>query len=157
MGLPTRSAAPCVRMFKRPDMMKLTRTAIGLLTAQYRSVLRKCMLINLGLFALGAAIVAAPSDVYATGSQHVVPSGTTVDKIDETFSGNTITNVRGGFTENSGTINYIDAVVSGNTINSSNSGLPVALIYNAGGATIKNIIGSYTMYEDTYTGQTWTN
>ena len=33
-------------------MMRLTRTAIGLLTAQYRSVLRKCFLINVGLYAL---------------------------------------------------------------------------------------------------------
>ena len=31
-------------------MMRLTRTGIGLLTAQYRSVLRKCFLINAGLF-----------------------------------------------------------------------------------------------------------
>ena len=32
--------------------MRLTRTAIGLLTAQYRSVLKKCFLINVGLYAL---------------------------------------------------------------------------------------------------------
>ena len=35
--------------------MTYTRSAIGLLTRQYRSVLRKCFLINCGLFALGAA------------------------------------------------------------------------------------------------------
>ena len=34
--------------------MKYTRNALGLLNAQYRSVLKKCLLINLGLFALGA-------------------------------------------------------------------------------------------------------
>ncbi|MBR6356307.1 MAG: hypothetical protein IKR92_05585, partial [Alphaproteobacteria bacterium] len=40
-------------------MMKYTKTAIGLLTRQYRSVLKKCWLINVGLFALGAPIMAA--------------------------------------------------------------------------------------------------
>ena len=32
-------------------MLKLTKTGIGLLTRQYRSVLKKCWLINLGIFA----------------------------------------------------------------------------------------------------------
>ena len=41
--------------------MKYSRTAIGLLTAQYRSVLKKCLLINLGLFALGA-VTTAPAN-----------------------------------------------------------------------------------------------
>ena len=31
-------------------MLKLTKTGIGLLTKQYRSVLKKCLLLNLGLF-----------------------------------------------------------------------------------------------------------
>ena len=31
-------------------MLKLTKTGIGLLTKQYRSVLRKCLFLNLGLF-----------------------------------------------------------------------------------------------------------
>ena len=39
--------------------MKYTRNALGLLNAQYRSVLKKCLLINLGLFALGAGAVNA--------------------------------------------------------------------------------------------------
>ena len=34
--------------------MKYSRTALGLLSAQYRSVLRKCFLINMGLFAITA-------------------------------------------------------------------------------------------------------
>jgi hypothetical protein len=50
-------------------MLKLTRTGIGLLTAQYRSVLRKCWAINVGLFALGATTLAvstlAPTDAYS--------------------------------------------------------------------------------------------
>lgn len=33
--------------------MKYSRSALGLLNAQYKSVLKKCLLINLGLFALG--------------------------------------------------------------------------------------------------------
>ncbi len=35
--------------------MRYTRTALGLLNAQYRSVLKKCFLINMGLFALGVS------------------------------------------------------------------------------------------------------
>ena len=45
--------------------MKYSRTAIGLLTAQYRSVLKKCLLINLGLFALGA-VSATPANADTT-------------------------------------------------------------------------------------------
>ena len=39
--------------------MRYTRSGIGLLNAQYRSVLKKCFLINLGLFALGVGVAAA--------------------------------------------------------------------------------------------------
>ena len=39
-------------------MLRLTRTAIGLLTAQYRSVLRKCWAINVGVFGLMGKAVA---------------------------------------------------------------------------------------------------
>ena len=39
--------------------MKYTRNALGLLNAQYRSVLKKCLLINLGLFALCAGVSTA--------------------------------------------------------------------------------------------------
>jgi hypothetical protein len=41
--------------------MKYTKSAIGLLTREYRAVLKKCLLINLGLFALGAVSVATPA------------------------------------------------------------------------------------------------
>ena len=44
-------------------MLRLTRTAIGLLTAQYRSVLKKCWLLNIGLFALSAVFL--PRDANA--------------------------------------------------------------------------------------------
>ena len=68
-------------------MMKYTKTAIGLLTRQYRSVLKKCWLINVGLFALGAPVIAAitASDAEAAvenikmNGAVVAPEGTTVD------------------------------------------------------------------------------
>lgn len=46
--------------------MKYSRSALGLLNAQYRSVLRKCFLINVGVFALGmtAAQAAVTVDDY---------------------------------------------------------------------------------------------
>ena len=44
-------------------MLKLTKTGIGLLTRQYRSVLKKCWAINVGLFALSMVIL--PRDASA--------------------------------------------------------------------------------------------
>ena len=44
-------------------MLKLTKTGIGLLTRQYRSVLKKCWLLNIGLFALSAVLL--PRDASA--------------------------------------------------------------------------------------------
>ena len=44
-------------------MLKLTKTGIGLLTRQYRSVFKKCWLINVGLFTLSAVIL--PKDANA--------------------------------------------------------------------------------------------
>ena len=44
-------------------MLKLTKTGIGLLTRQYRSVLKKCWAINVGLFALSTVIL--PRDASA--------------------------------------------------------------------------------------------
>ena len=47
-------------------MLKLTKTGIGLLTRQYRSVLKKCWLINLGVFAATAFLTTiTPKIVYA--------------------------------------------------------------------------------------------
>ena len=46
-------------------MLKLTKTGIGLLTRQYRSVLKKCWAINVGLFILGAvAATVLPNETY---------------------------------------------------------------------------------------------
>ena len=38
-------------------MLKLTKTGIGLLTKQYRSVLKKCLLLNLGLLTATAFLI----------------------------------------------------------------------------------------------------
>lgn len=43
--------------------MRYTKSALGFLNAQYRSVLKKCFLINLGLFALGAGVSTADATV----------------------------------------------------------------------------------------------
>ena len=43
--------------------MRYTKSALGLLNAQYRSVLKKCLLINLGLFALVAGVSTADATV----------------------------------------------------------------------------------------------
>mgnify|MGYP004662911801 CR=1 FL=1 len=52
--------------------MKYTRNALGLLNAQYRSVLKKCLLINLGLFALGAG--AANAEDYSIKAEDLSTS-----------------------------------------------------------------------------------
>ena len=54
--------------------MRYTKSALGLLNAQYRSVLKKCLLINLGLFAL-AAISATPA-MAENGDITIAPGGT---------------------------------------------------------------------------------
>ena len=54
-------------------MLRLTRTAIGLLTRQYRSVLKKCWAINVGLFALSTVML--PNDANAWGLFNVEGAG----------------------------------------------------------------------------------
>lgn len=60
--------------------MKYSKTALGLLNAQYRSVLRKCMLINLGLFAI-TAVAATPANAetnVVVGGTYESAAGTTI-------------------------------------------------------------------------------
>ena len=48
-------------------MLKLTKTGIGLLMNQYRSVLRKCLLCNIGIFtilAINSNVLALDADNY---------------------------------------------------------------------------------------------
>ena len=52
--------------------MKYTRNALGLLNTQYRSVLKKCLLINLGLFALSAG--AANAEDYSLKAEDLSTS-----------------------------------------------------------------------------------
>ena len=54
--------------------MKYSKSAIGLLTAQYRSVLKKCWMINVGLFALMGATFATPAEA-AGGVEYVTTMG----------------------------------------------------------------------------------
>ena len=74
--------------------MTYTRSAIGLLTRQYKAVLKKCFLINCGLFALGAVSVTPvyADQTYATLNTAVTDS-TTSNKtytleVDENVSAN---------------------------------------------------------------------
>ena len=54
-------------------MLKLTKTGIGLLTKQYRSVLRKCILYNLGLFATTTLLTTmAPKISYSDAMYNIV-------------------------------------------------------------------------------------
>ena len=46
--------------------MNYSRKAIGLLKSQYLSVLKKCALINAGLFILSATVMAADASVLDT-------------------------------------------------------------------------------------------
>ena len=62
--------------------MKYSKTAIGLLTAQYRSVLKKCLLINLGLFALGAVATATPANATDVATWSELKSGLATENAD---------------------------------------------------------------------------
>ena len=77
-------------------MLKLTKTGIGLLTRQYRSVLKKCRLINVGLFALSTVIL--PRDASAGFG----------------FLGNEISNSYWGVLNRGGYSNYLE-YYSGNS------------------------------------------
>lgn len=67
--------------------MRYTKSALGLLNAQYRSVLKKCLLINLGLFAL-AAISATPA--MATSNVVITVGTTTANNVATTENGTTV-------------------------------------------------------------------
>ena len=77
--------------------MKYTKSALGLLNARYRSVLRKCLLINLGLFALGA-VAATPANA--------ADAGTWAKAIDDTdaFMDNLAATSGGAWNRNNGPV-----------------------------------------------------
>ena len=125
--------------------MKLTKTGIGLLTRLYRSVLKKCFLINAGVFGLMAktlrgtlnaaafnvadgllasAVMATIATTLALSSpanadeldRQVVEAGQKVESIEGKFTGHTLTDIEGGFVENSGTIVTLIADVISNSV-----------------------------------------
>ena len=84
--------------------MKYTRTAIGLLTAQYRAVLKKCFLINAGLFALGAVAVATPANAETIDTRQEITSDTTyTENVTATVAGSSY---EGGAIKNSATTTF---------------------------------------------------
>lgn len=122
--------------------MKYSKSAIGLLTAQYRSVLKKCWLINVGLFALGAA-VATPANAYTP-----VDTRTTVGAEDVSFDNNEFINLNtanyGGAIYNlngAGSVTVSNSLFDGNSAAGSGS-------YHQGGAiyinTNKAVVNSIT-------------
>ena len=103
-------------------MLRLTRTAIGLLTAQYRSVLRKCWAINVGVFALGAvaATTVLPSEAEAGGGNvATVTEGTSSDYSIKDGAGNywKVTLNTGNMTSDSSKVTWSKVDASGtNTV-----------------------------------------
>ena len=123
-------------------MLKLTRTGIGLLTRQYRSVLKKCFLINAGLF-----FALAPAVANAESKSHIdVKGNETVTLIEGEFenlnaSSGVIDPTRGGAIYNAGTIDNIYADFTNNKAESASNQALGGAIFNAG--TINNIYADF--------------
>ena len=127
-------------------MLRLTRTAIGLLTAQYRSVLRKCWAINVGIFALGAvaATTVLPTEAEAKSGSGEITGGALVNTGTianvSSYSGyeaySTGSNAKGGAIYNTGTINQIGT--SSSSKNTYNNNTARSTNYYAGGGAIYN-------------------
>lgn len=62
--------------------MRYTKSALGLLNAQYRSVLKKCFLINMGLFALSAPALADDFSLNAADLTTVKDSAVAINWIE---------------------------------------------------------------------------
>ena len=151
--------------------MKLTKTGIGLLTRQYRSVLHKCFLINAGVFGLMAktlrgtlnaaafnvadgllasAVMATIATTLALSSpanadeldRQVVEAGQKVESIIGTYKNHLdILDTSGWVVYNGGIIGTIDATISNNQHTNTNKDYPAAIV-NKGG-TINHISGNY--------------
>ena len=101
-------------------MLKLTRTGIGLLTRQYRSVLHKCWLINVGLFGLIAtATITSPTSADEIDKIYI-DSGT-IDTVEGSFSNRTTVtgNYGQGIEMWGGQINYINVDAKNNNFTAS--------------------------------------
>ena len=118
--------------------MKYSKSAIGLLTAQYRSVLKKCWLINVGLFALGAA-VATPADAGYTpvATRTVVAAGETANINNSSYTELDATNLTQGVAvDNSGTLTIENSLFDGNVLSKTGNHLSGGAIYNQGSLTV---------------------
>ena len=101
-------------------MLKLTKTGIGLLTRQYRSVLHKCWLINVGLFGLIAtATITSPTSADEIDKIYI-DSGT-IDTVEGSFSNRTTVtgNYGQGIEMWGGQINYINVDAKNNNFTAS--------------------------------------
>jgi len=133
--------------------MKYSKSALGLLNAQYRSVLRKCLLINLGLFALGA-VAANPANASEYTERQTVGSGE-----EATYSGDSFTGIAGALINN-GTVNINNGTTfSGNTtvnggaaIRNNSSG-----ILNVDDTTFSDNIGTLSSGSYLYGTAIWNN
>ncbi len=164
-------------------MLKLTKTGIGLLTRQYRSVLHKCFLINAGVFGLMAktlrgtlnaaafnvadgllasAVMATIATTLALSSpanadeleRQVVEAGQKVESIEGKFTGHTLTDMDGEFVLNNGTIVNLIADVVSNSVTVSNSSGRDPLIENSPGGHIDIIRGNIKNNTLTYVEHT---
>lgn len=112
--------------------MRYTKSALGLLNAQYRSVLKKCFLINTGLFFVVSPVLA--ETITCDGnSRCVVESGNDANLDGKSFSGLSpapdASNKNGGAILNEGTVNgTIGSLTNNNTANNGGA------IYNTGSA-----------------------
>ena len=83
--------------------MKLSKSAAGILSARYKSVLIKCLLANLMLFSLPAAAETIPNGTYegksltSSDGSYLIEGGTFTDS--ELYANNNITVSAGTFTE----------------------------------------------------------
>lgn len=83
--------------------MKLSKSAAGILSARYKSVLIKCLLANLMLFSLPAAAETISSGTYegksltSSDGSYLIEGGTFTDS--ELYANNNITVSAGTFTE----------------------------------------------------------
>ncbi|MBQ8480978.1 MAG: hypothetical protein IJ532_00390, partial [Alphaproteobacteria bacterium] len=94
--------------------MKYSRSALGLLKSQYRSVLKKCLMINLGLFALMAPVRA--EDVISTVSDFSsVGVGDTIGTVDLSSyaTATDLATTNGKVTANETAISDINTTLSG--------------------------------------------
>ena len=114
--------------------MKYSRTAIGLLTAQYRSVLKKCLLINLGLYALGA-VAATPANATNVSSWDELKDGLQAGS-DMVMTGDITVSESLEVTGKANTLNMGKHVLSGNSGNTEGFSIFGGSLTLTGGGTV---------------------